>query len=346
MDTTVDDNVIEFGGHSIDLNHIELQKLRAALCAKWIANERFVRFVDMDGDGYMDYEEFYDLTHQFGLHSDINCDDVFRVMDVCNDAAVPIALFEKCLTPIVETQEVTVMNTSSDSIEEQYPTDLMVGLVAHNNMKPAMMQFVSDNIKFFGRVKLITTGSTGRALASMKLDAEQLVASGPLGGDQEIGGYITQGKIAAIFFFTDPLSPHPHAPDIEALNRICCVHDCMFANNPSTAKALVYSLQHCPFALSRLLGVNPTQEMDSSVVKAYKENQQKVIAAVSAEKKKEDQKDKFSRKESSTSFGRSNSSTFAPERKEGRRKSVVRRLSTRLSMSGIGILEEPIKETS
>mmetsp|Transcript_3448 Transcript_3448/g.3474 ORF Transcript_3448/g.3474 Transcript_3448/m.3474 type:complete len:346 (-) Transcript_3448:214-1251(-) len=329
MDVTISDNMIEFGGHTIDLNHIELRKLRAALRNKWIANERFVSYLDMTGDGYIDYEEFYDLTNQFGLQKAISCDDVFQVMDVFNDGDIPLALFEKCLEPPVETvdpQAKSALNTSSSSLEEPYPTDLLVGLVAHNNMKPAMMQFVSDNIKFFCRVKLITTGSTGRSLSSMNLDVEQLVASGPLGGDQEIGGYITQGKIAAIFFFTDPLSAHPHSPDIEALNRICCVHDCMFANNPSTAKALVYSLQYFPFALSRLLGVNPSQNMDSSVVKAYKENQQKVIASVSAEKKKEDKKKKPSRRESTSSF--------APERKGGRHKTNHRRQSKRQSMVG------------
>jgi len=329
MDVTISDNMIEFGGHTIDLNHIELRKLRAALRNKWIANERFVSYLDMTGDGYIDYEEFYDLTNQFGLQKAISCDDVFQVMDVFNDGDIPLALFEKCLEPPVETVVPQAKHVREK--EEPYPTDLMVGLVAHNNMKPAMMQFVSDNIKFFCRVKLITTGSTGRSLSSMNLDVEQLVASGPLGGDQEIGGYITQGKIAAIFFFTDPLSAHPHSPDIEALNRICCVHDCMFANNPSTAKALVYSLQYFPFALSRLLGVNPSQNMDSSVVKAYKENQQKVIASVSAEKKKEDKKKKPSHRGSTASF--------APERKGGRNKTNYRRKSKRQSLVGTGNLD-------
>jgi methylglyoxal synthase len=162
-----------------------------------------------------------------------------------------------------------------------YPSDLMVALVAHNNMKPALMKLVKKHLNFFKRVKLVTTGSTGRALGSLGLSVDHLVSSGPLGGDQEIGALITQKKVCAVLFFTDPLSSHPHAADVEALNRICCVHDCMFANNPSTARTLVYSLQHCPFALSRLLGVNPEMHRDSSIAQAYKDTQQKVISSIS-----------------------------------------------------------------
>ena len=104
----------------------------------------------------------------------------FHAINVCNDGDIPLALFEKCLSFIVDTQAITVQNTSiaSNILEKAYPIDPMVGLVANNNMKPTMMQFVSNNVEFFSQVKLITTG---RQLASTKLGVKQLVASGPLG---------------------------------------------------------------------------------------------------------------------------------------------------------------------
>jgi methylglyoxal synthase len=283
-----------------------------AMSDKWIPPERFVRFVDMDGEGFMNYEEFYDLTHQFGLHSVIDVDEIFEVLDHDQSGMVPIALFEAALAPTEEDDSFFV--SAQDLKVEAFPTDQLVALVAHNNMKPAIMKFVKDNKSFFARTKLVTTGSTGRALTSLGLVVQHLVASGPLGGDQEIGALITQGKVAAVFFFTDPLSSHPHAPDIEALNRICCVHDCMFANNPSTAKTLVYSLQHCPFAMSRLLGCNPEMHMDSSVVLAYKEGQQKVIDAVAEQKKRES----IAAKQAVAGPPKELFSLFAPERKSGR----------------------------
>lgn len=142
------------------------------------------------------------------------------------------------------------------------------------------MKFVKDNLKFFKSVNLVTTGSTGRALTGLGLTVDTLVSSGPLGGDQEIGGMIARGQVAAVFFFTDPLSSHPHEADIIALNRICCVHDTMFANNPSTAQALIYALEYSAVGFSRLMGENPNQKKDSKIVEDYKTNQQKVISNV------------------------------------------------------------------
>jgi methylglyoxal synthase len=158
----------------------------------------------------------------------------------------------------------------------------MVALVAHNHMKPSMMNFVSHHINFFKKCKLVTTGSTGRALGSLGLQVERLVSSGPLGGDQEIGGMISQGDVAAVFFFTDPLTAHPHDDDIKALIRICSVHDCITANNPSTGNALVFALENSAFGLSRLMGVNPAMSKESDIVQKYKADQTAVINSVSA----------------------------------------------------------------
>ena len=95
---------------------------------------------------------------------------------------------------------------------------------------------------------------------------------------------IARGEVAAVFFFTDPLSSHPHEADIIALNRICCVHDTMFANNPSTAQALIFALEYSAYGFSRLTGENPDYKKDSKIVEDYKANQQKVIANVQGKK--------------------------------------------------------------
>ena len=109
---------------------------------------------------------------------------------------------------------------------------------------------------------------------------DTLVSSGPLGGDQEIGAMIAKREVAAMFFFVDPLSSHPHQADIAALNRLCCVHDIMFANNPSSAKELIFSLEYSVFGFSRLMGNDPNQKKDSKIVENYKTTQKKVIANV------------------------------------------------------------------
>jgi methylglyoxal synthase len=262
-----------------------VKRLRIAMIDKWVSGNSFVRFLDRDHDGMITYDEFYDFMHQFGLVAEAKVDpeEVFNILDTQGLGEVPTDVLLEALHFTDEDLETEGRGGLSDAERlPPFPSPFLIGLVAHNNMKPSMMKFVKDHLSFFSRVKLVTTGSTGRALSSLGLNVEHLVSSGPLGGDQEIGGLISQGKVAAIFFFTDPLSAHPHAADIEALNRICCVHDTIFANNPSTAKALVTALENSPFGYSRLTGLNPNIGREADVVTKYKEGQAKVIQSVSA----------------------------------------------------------------
>ena len=141
-----------------------------------------------------------------------------------------------------------------------------------------MLRFVKDHLSFFSTAELVTTSSTGKSLSVLGLRVNTLVSSGPLGGDLEIGAMIASKKVAAVFFFTDPLSSHPHAADITSLNRICCVHDVMFVNNPSSAQSLVFSLEYSAFCSSRLAGT--VDVVDSDIVQRYRCGQQKVIAKV------------------------------------------------------------------
>ena len=155
-----------------------------------------------------------------------------------------------------------------------------VALVAHNNMKPSMMNFVAKHFDFFKTVQITTTGSTGDALETkLGLKIAHKVASGPLGGDQEIGAMITTDDCGAVFFFIDPLSAHPHDADIKALTRICEVHNCPFALNPSTGDALTYAfINSRPYFDAYLY--KKVERGESDVVKKYKADQKAVISSV------------------------------------------------------------------
>ena len=123
-------------------------------------------------------------------------------------------------------------------------TPRLIALVAHNNMKPSMLRFVIKHASFFKQVQIVTTGSTGAVLEkALNLKIAHKVASGPLGGDQQIGAMITQDEVAGAFFFVDPLTSHPHEADIHALTRICEVHNCALATNSISAEALVHAFQ-------------------------------------------------------------------------------------------------------
>lgn len=120
-----------------------------------------------------------------------------------------------------------------------------VALIAHNAMKPVLVEFAQRNRSQLEALPLVATGTTGTLLhRATGLMLSRKVQSGPLGGDQAIGSLIASGNIQAVLFFRDPLSAHPHYADIEALGRLCDVYDVPFATNPATAKAVLAQLEH------------------------------------------------------------------------------------------------------
>jgi methylglyoxal synthase len=120
---------------------------------------------------------------------------------------------------------------------------LRIALIAHDQKKEAMIEFCLDHLEFLKKCRLIATGTTGTLLIeNTGLDIE-LMLSGPLGGDQQIGAQIAKGKIDAVIFLRDPLTAQPHEPDITALLRVCDVHNVSLATNISTATKLLQSFE-------------------------------------------------------------------------------------------------------
>jgi methylglyoxal synthase len=114
----------------------------------------------------------------------------------------------------------------------------LVVLIAHDDKKDDLARFALERREVLAGFPLIATGTTGRVIAeSTGLEVRRMM-SGPLGGDQQIGGLIAQDEVLAVFFFRDPLTAQPHEPDVSALLRICDVHDVPLATNLSSATAL------------------------------------------------------------------------------------------------------------
>ncbi|MES2792199.1 MAG: methylglyoxal synthase [Planctomycetota bacterium] len=117
-----------------------------------------------------------------------------------------------------------------------------IALIAHDQKKQTLVDFVGRHLDKFQTVSLVATGSTGALIeSSLGLTVER-VAHGPDGGDLIIGGRVAMGQIYAVFFFRDPLTAQPHEPDVSALLRVCDVHNIPLATNIGTAEALMSSL--------------------------------------------------------------------------------------------------------
>jgi len=118
--------------------------------------------------------------------------------------------------------------------------DRYVALVAHDNKKAELIEFVRENRAYFETRNIIATRTTGQRLSSeLNIRIARTTLSGPMGGDQEIGGLVSNGLIDAVFFFRDPAWSAPHLSDVNALVRICEVHNVPIATNLATAKLMV-----------------------------------------------------------------------------------------------------------
>jgi methylglyoxal synthase len=116
-----------------------------------------------------------------------------------------------------------------------------IALVAHDNRKKDMLEWAEFNKGTLSGHALYGTGTTGRMVEEkLGLPVRRLL-SGPLGGDQQLGALIAEGKLDVLVFFWDPLEPHPHDTDVKALLRIAVLYDIPTACNRATADFLVSS---------------------------------------------------------------------------------------------------------
>ncbi|MDU4934134.1 MAG: methylglyoxal synthase [Peptostreptococcaceae bacterium] len=117
-----------------------------------------------------------------------------------------------------------------------------IALVAHDEMKNMMIGFCIAYERILEKYGLYATGTTGkRIMDETELKITRL-ASGPLGGDQQIGSLIVSQDIDLVIFLRDPLTSQAHEPDIQALVRLCDVYHVPVATNLASAEIFIKAL--------------------------------------------------------------------------------------------------------
>ena len=253
-----------------------LKAFKRELSARWITLDSFLSQADRNNDGHIEAEELIDLFAQLHLSSfdEESIRGLLTELDQDGSGFLERDELTRLFVSVGAPRVTQSLARPASNKTRAESSQRLVSLVAHNNMKPVLLDFIEANLEFFSGLPLVTTGSTGRSLqATLGIEVQQLVASGPLGGDQAIGGMISEHKIAAIFFFKDPLTSHAHASDIEALTRLCDVHQIPYATNAASAAGLMMALNH--YGLSWEL-----HRSESNVVQAYKNQQSQVISSL------------------------------------------------------------------
>jgi len=126
-----------------------------------------------------------------------------------------------------------------------------IALVAHDNRKKDLLEWVEQNWQELSKHELTCTGTTGSLIedllhkknehSQIKLNPVKKLKSGPLGGDQQMGALIATGEIDLVIFLWDPMQPQPHDVDVKALLRIAVLYNVPMACNRSTADFIISS---------------------------------------------------------------------------------------------------------
>lgn len=136
---------------------------------------------------------------------------------------------------------------------------MRIALVAHDARKQELVEWCTHNAQTLSKHTLFGTGTTARLLSNIRVINDPIteavcntdcnnmslkvtpLLSGPLGGDQQIGAMIAEGKIDCLIFFCDNLITQGHQQDVGALVRLASLYNVAFATNRTTADMIMTS---------------------------------------------------------------------------------------------------------
>ncbi len=123
--------------------------------------------------------------------------------------------------------------------------EAFIALIAHDAKKEEMVAFIERHHTYLAAQNLVATRTTGSLITARTGLEVMTMLSGPLGGDLQIGAMIATHQVKAVLFLRDPLTAHPHEPDIAALLKVCDIHNVPLATNAQTAEIILnYLTEH------------------------------------------------------------------------------------------------------
>ncbi|MBE6632685.1 MAG: methylglyoxal synthase [Ruminococcaceae bacterium] len=120
---------------------------------------------------------------------------------------------------------------------------MTIALIAHDKKKNDIIELAKKYKDVLGGHELYATGTTGTLIMGETGLAIHRMKSGPLGGDQQIGAMLADGKLDLVIFLRDPLTAQPHEPDVSALLRLCDVQSIPLSTNVSSATVMLEALK-------------------------------------------------------------------------------------------------------
>ena len=120
---------------------------------------------------------------------------------------------------------------------------MRIALIAHDRKKETMIKLAVKYKDVLAEHELFATGTTGTMIMGETGLKIKRMKSGPLGGDQQIGSMLAEGKLDLVLFLRDPLTAQPHEPDVSALLRLCDVQDIPLATNNESAEIMLNAVK-------------------------------------------------------------------------------------------------------
>ena len=121
---------------------------------------------------------------------------------------------------------------------------MKIALIAHDKKKDTMIKLAIKYQEVLANHELYATGTTGTLVMGETGLKITRMKSGPLGGDQQIGSMVAEGKLDLIIFLRDPLTSQPHEPDVSALLRLCDVQSIPLATNYKSAEIMLEAVKN------------------------------------------------------------------------------------------------------